>query len=173
MMRPVPQQSGFTLVELLVYISIFMLVSVGSIAFYFSVQDVFTQYQVRQALFVSSTNAMERLLMEIREADTVSMSESVLATSTGALALGSTDTGTTTIAISDSDLIVTAADGTQSVMGTDAVTVSDFVVQHYESDVSELVRVTIGLTAERGGYSEQFELTGAAVVRGSYAYGDE
>ena len=157
---------GFTLVETLVYVGLFALISTGSILALLSLQNLFSQYQAKQALFTASTNIMERVLIEVREADGIVASSSVFNDAVGALSL-ETEAGPLQLALNGTDLEITEA-GSTSLLHAENITVEEFWVWHYEADQSQLVRFQLLLTAESGGYSETMELSGAAVARGTY-----
>ncbi len=160
--------AGFTLMETIIYVAIFMFVSVGSIAVVFTSQELLAQYQVRQSLFVTSTTIMERVLMEVREADATVPAESAFATSTGALAL-ETASGTKQFLLEDNRLTFSDEEGEQTTLQPDSVEVTDFFVEHYTHDGGEFVRISLAVFTAQQDYSETYTLRGGAVIRGSYA----
>ena len=160
---------GFTLVEALIYIAIFVFISVGSIGLVMASQELLSQYLVRQNLFVSGTTIMERVLVEVREADDVVVSGSAFATTTGALALA-TASGTIQFTYDpvESHLLLTESDGRSVSLHADNVAVTEFVVDRYTHDTSTLLRIRVGLLAGRQAYEETYTLRGGAIIRGSY-----
>lgn len=171
MMRP-RYQSGFTLVEVVVYLGIFSFISVASLSLLFSVHGLFMQYQVRQDLFVTSTTVLERLLLEVREADTVQASDSTFATTSSRLVLADTDANEVTFARSGDTLEFTDSTGTTIPLHDSGVRVESFLVRYYEEAERGYVAVTLDLAAEEQQYQETFSLTGGAVVRGMYVQDD-
>ncbi len=160
------KESGFTLVESLVYIGLFVLISTGAIMTLLSLQQLFSQYQVKQSLFVASTNIMERVLVEVREAEDIFTTQSIFNDSQGGIVLQG-ESGTLEFRVEDNQLLLTE-DGNTSVLHADNVAVDEFWIWHYEASQSQLVRFMIRITASVGNYSETIELNGGAVARGLY-----
>ncbi len=160
--------SGFTLVETLVYLFIFILISSGAIGLLFSLNDLFVQYKLKQALLASGTTAMERILMEIREADSVIVSDSVFASSTaGVLVL---DKGVDTIKIDTEagDLGLYKNNLLEGVLHSDEIDVVGTTYYYYDQDGIILIRVKLDLSSTAGLQTEDWSLTGGAIIRSSY-----
>lgn len=159
---------GFTLIEALVYVAILGIVSAGSITLLFNLDDLFFQYRVQQELFSSGTATLDRILTELRQAESIELAQSELATSTiGALTLVS-DATTTSVALLDGDLQITVNGEVEGLLNSSLVTVDGFTVFHYSLARSDLVRVRLVLSANQGEYTETLTLAGAAVIRGTY-----
>ena len=152
---------GFTLVEVLVYMSIFVLLSGGALGLLFSLSDLFTQYKMRQALLTTGTSAMERMVLEIREAD------SVLATSTGMVTLrNSLDTISFQKNGSQLDLYKNGV--LQSTLNTSTVEVMNVSFHSYVLNQVELVRIQLVLRSFVGTQSEAWTINSGVILRGSY-----
>lgn len=167
------KQRGFTLIETIVYLAIFVTVTAASITLLLSLQELTNQYRVKQALLTSGSAIMERTLLEAREARAVVVAESVLASSTaGVLALEvATETATDTVQIIHNGTAVRLLEpaGMQDLHASD-VTVDAFTVFAYETGTTgtQLVRVQLEVSATRRGYTESLTLQGGAIIRGSY-----
>jgi len=160
--------SGFTLVETLVYLFIFILISSGAIGLLFSLNDLFVQYKLKQALLASGTTAMERILLEIREADSVTIADSVFASSTaGVLVL---DKGTDTIKIDTEagSLGIYKNNILEGVLHSDEIEVTGSTYYYYEQDGMVLIRVRLDLSSTVGVQTEDWSLTGGTIIRSSY-----
>ena len=160
--------SGFTLVETLVYLFIFILISSGAIGLLFSLNDLFVQYKLKQALLASGTTAMERILLEIREADSVLVADSVFASSTaGVLVL---DKGVDTIKIDTDggDLGLYKNNALEGVLHSGAIDLVGSTYYYYEQGGVTLIRARLDLSATAGSETETWSLTGGAIIRSSY-----
>ena len=159
---------GFTLVEILVYMAIFILVSTSAIGLLFSLDDLFTQYKLKQALLESGTNIMERLLIEVRESDSVSLADSVLTSSDGTLTL---DKATETIKfIKNGNNLELNRDGVfEGNLNSSNIEILGATFYQYEQNGVELVRVKLDLRSTIEDQSEEWSVSGGAIIRGSYA----
>ena len=160
---------GFTLVEVVTYIALFLFITVGSLSMVLSGQKLLAQYQVKQQLFVTSTTVMEQLLVEVRQAEAVIEAESVFATSTSQLSL-QTASGTKAFSLVDGRLQLQEADGSVLELHSDTVTTTGFTVQYHVGGGSDLVRIGLEFSATGVDYTEQYQLQSGAVIRGTYAY---
>ena len=66
-------QRGFTLVEMLVYLAIFTIITTASVAFLISLDKLIGQYEVETALYRSGSNVMEQIILGARQADQVDL----------------------------------------------------------------------------------------------------
>lgn len=167
-MSPQKKQFGFTLVEMLVYLAIFMIVSVASVGFMLSLNNFIDQYRVETTLYRSGTNIMEQLLLAIRQAEAVDLVNTVVEDPTaGVLTLE--NTATTTIFTFDGSVLAMSINGVDlGDVTTSNVTVESFTVYHYPLSIGEFVRVRLVLTGTiEGAYSKQITLYGGAKVRGA------
>lgn len=166
-MRNQTSQSGFSLVEMIIYVSILSVMSVAAVTFMLSLQDLFKHYRVQQELFSAGTITMERILTEIRTGDEVVLANTTLDDgANGALQIDG-DT-TTTFTLTSGEVIVDVDGVTEGSLTPGSVTVNSFTVHHYDNTLGEMVRVILNMTATVDGYSDTYTLYGGGVVRGSY-----
>ena len=165
--QPIRLVRGFTLVEMLVYLAIFMVVSTASVTFLISLNDFIRQYKIETILYKSGTNAMEQIILGIRQADQVNMLNSTFnSPSTGRLTVE--HGASSTAFLLNAGTLEISIDGTN--LGdvlNDNVSVSEFTVYHYPLAVGELVRVKLRLDATVGTVTKSLTLYGGSVVRGS------
>ena len=162
------QRLGFTLVEILVYISIFVILSVGAIGFLFSLDDLFVQYKLKQNLLASGTTIMERVLLEVREADSLVMADSIIESpSNGVISL---DKGYETVEIlkNGNNLELYRDNNLESIINSSEVEVLGSTFYHYEQNGVELIRVKLDLRSSVESQTEDWTITGGAIIRGSY-----
>lgn len=162
------RNSGFSLIEILVYISIFILVSTSAIGLLFSLSDLFTQYKLKQSLLDSGANMMERVLVEIREADNVVLAQSEIATSTiGTLTL---DKGLETIKFTKvgNNLEFIKNNLFEGNLNSTNVEILGATFYYYEQNGIEFIRLKLDLRSTMGSQIEEWSLSGGAIIRGSY-----
>jgi len=161
---------GFTIVELVIYLAIFLALSIGAISLLFSLNSVLVQHQLKQELLVSGTTALERILLEVREADLVMASSSVLASTTaGRLSLVSASGDVTSFELTNGSLNMIINGTNQGNLVGENTTVNQATFYYYEVNGVELVRVLLDMTAMIGQVSSDWSLEGGAIVRGTYA----
>jgi len=161
--------AGFTLVEGLVYIFMFVILSTGALTLLFSLSDLFVQYELKQDVLSSGTTAMERMLLEIRESDEVTLSGSIIASSTAGVLILENGTSTVRIEKNGNKLEIYKEGVFESVLHTSTVEVPELTFYHYVKDEVELVRIHIKLQSSSGSLTEELDITSGAVIRGSYA----
>lgn len=162
-------KSGFTLVEVLIYIFIFILVSGATLGLLFSMNELFVQYKLKQDLISSGTTAMERILLEIREADTITLAGSTLASSTAGIVTLENNSDTIKIQKNGTQLEIYKNDVFDGLLNKSTVGVTGVTFYHYKKDGVDLVRVKLDLQANGGNQVEVWSVTSGAIIRGSYA----
>ena len=157
---------GFTVVEVLVYLAIFVMVTTASIYLLITLDGVVDRYRVNTLLYRSGTSALEHMVVEMRKADQFNVGGSVTNTrASGALSLVNNST-TTTFTKSGDDLLLSINSVPYGNILTDAVVVNGFTVYRYNTAIGTLVRVKLELTATVGSSSKSTTLYGGAVIRG-------
>lgn len=159
--------NGFSLVEMLVYISVLLVVSVVVVNVIISFSDVLDEQRIKGKIAHTGNGALERMVREIRNADTVDLVNSTFDTGNGVLALANVgNTVTFTATSSGIDLLV--GGGVTTPLVNDEVTVDSLMFHYYTTGNTELVRVilTVSATSSDATFTETFY--GGAVLRGSY-----
>ena len=162
-----PLRSGFTLVEILIYLAIFTILSTASVAFLFSLKDIVGQYRIETILYRSGTDVMEQILLSIRQADTVDLINTVEDDPANGRLVVENDSNTTEFTFTGGELQMVLNGDNLGYLAGDGVTVSSFTVFHYPLGTAQLVRVRVALSGTAGGISKDIILQGGAVVRGS------
>lgn len=160
-------QRGFTLIESLVYIALFVIVSTAAFIALMHYYALFQQYQVRQALFHTGTSAMERVLLEVREAEDIDQDQSVWTANHGHLIV-TVDGEQREVVLVDGVLELRTPEATTS-LNDERVRIDTFTLYPYTSGGITLVRVRIQATSQRDTYQESWEWESAAVARGTYS----
>lgn len=167
MIRVNQKIAGFTLIEILVYLAIFLIITTASIGFMISLDDFIDEYRLETALYRSGTGAMEQILLALRQADNVDLANTILnSPSNGRLTVENSVGTKEFLFIVDELQFILDGDNLGDLTGTDVV-VDDFTVYHYSTGDGELVRVKITLTGTIDSVSKTIKLYGGSVIRGA------
>jgi prepilin-type N-terminal cleavage/methylation domain-containing protein len=165
MMKRHPQK-GFTLVEVLVYLAIFVMVTTAATYLLITLNDVVDRYRVNTILYRSGSSALEHMVVELRQANQFNAAGSVVNTSaTGTLSVINNST-TTTFTKSGDELLFSINSVNYGNIVDDAVEVDGFTVYQYSTTVGTLIRLKLELTATVGSSTKSTTLYGGAVIRG-------
>jgi prepilin-type N-terminal cleavage/methylation domain-containing protein len=167
MMAPCTKEKGFTLIEMLVYIAIFMIVSTASVTLLLSLDDFIDQYQVETALYRSGSSIMEQVVVELRQADQFDVANSLTEnSSTGVLAIVNGAATTRFTKLGD-DIVLTKDDVNFGNLNSERVIVTGFTVYRYTSAAGTLVRVHLQLATSVDDTTKTVDLYGGAIIRGA------
>lgn len=166
-------QRGITLAETIVYAAVLAVLFVIVVHGLLELSRTYKSLTVSRRLTLSSTSLMERMTYEIRQANDVDLSNSILNTSPGKLVLNTTlaDGTPTTVEFSVStSTLVMKQGGTSLGSLTSASTTIDSVIFKLltNGSVSKAVRVETQISATSGGYSKTAKLYNTIILRGSY-----
>lgn len=157
---------GFTLLEVLVYLSILIVVSTVAVSLLVSLDDIIDRYRVDTALYRSGTNVMEQVVVELRRGDEFNVASSVLNDSSiGAVAVNNGATTTIVSRLGD-ELILTINGEEYGNLLQDSVIVTGFTVYKSDTTNGTFVRVKLELTATVESVTKSIDLYGGAVIRG-------
>lgn len=165
-MEKINLKSGFSLVEVLFYISLLVLVAVGSITFLLSLQDLLARQKAERFVSNTASIAMERILFEIRQSNSVNLAGSTLNSTSSVLSL-TRDTGTVQFNLATGTIMITDSSGVGSLTPPEVV-VQNFYAYAYDNGRTELVRVVVQVKSTVASSTINERLEGAVVIRGSY-----
>jgi prepilin-type N-terminal cleavage/methylation domain-containing protein len=166
-MITVKKNSGFTLVEVLVYLAIFLVVSTGAITLIVSLDDFILQYKVETSLYRSSTNVLEQVVTAARQAESFDASNSVLDSSTtGSLVVLKGGVGTVVKRTPTGDITLTVGGVDKGSLLSGNVVSDGFTVYKYDTAVGTFLRVKLDLTATESGITKTTSMYTGAVIRG-------
>lgn len=166
--KTIRSQQGFTLVELLVYLFIFTIITSASIGLVFSLDKLLVQYGLQKDLMTSGVAIMDSLLVEIREADHVIMTDSVIASTTAAVLVFEKGSDVLRLEKEGASINVYRNNIFDRKLNQDKVSVTDLIFFHYTDGESEFIRVSLNLGATLGDQTESWTIGGGALIRGSY-----
>lgn len=159
-------QRGFTLVESLVYVAIVVVVVAASVSVLLSLGGIVQQYQAEQALLRSNTSVLERVVMDIRAAESVHTAASTFDDPAGVLVL-TLPSGQVTYQVIDGVVARQSASGTEELHGT-GVSIEAFTVSMISSGRSDLVLLDIDSAVATNQGTSTRSYTAGAVTRASY-----
>ncbi len=158
---------GFSLVEILVYIALFVLLASAAVASLLSFTDSFKSYRAEKLLTEQVRSAYERMVADIRNATAVDQAGSTFDVSPSTMVLqypgierAYTLTGGA-ITVSENGGAATAVTGP-------AVVVTNFTVQQYDMVATNLLRISITASSTVGDTTVSETYYTSSVLRGSY-----
>lgn len=160
-------QAGFTLIEVIVYIAILVLVSAAAVTALVSFSDVLDNQRVQQRVTSSAQGALERMVHDIRNSTAVNVGGSTLADPDGVLQLTHSG-GDITFARSGGVITVTRGSEPAVPLTSSDVSVDALAFYHYADGPTELVRVSLTVSATSSTQTRTETFYGGAVIRGSY-----
>lgn len=171
-MRYTRKKLGFTLVEMIIYVAFFAMLSVLAINATIMVMRSFYTLRITQSISQSATTAMERMSREIRNAYSVDTINSTFTTSPGRLTLlTKDDLG----ALTTVEFYVTAGNQINMKIGgvdqgsllTRTVTVTELIYYYIYNANSKAIKIEMTLTDNRSGISKTVKYYDTIVLRGS------
>lgn len=159
--------TGFSLVEMLVYLGIFLVIVTSSIGFLFSLDRLIDTYQAETLLYRSGTQVLEMATLAIRQGDQFDTFASIQSSPvTGRMVVANPATSTS-ITKNGGSLDLALNGQSYGNILPPGVTVTGFTVEHYPQAVGEFVRLQVELTATVGTVARSETFYIGAVVRGS------
>ena len=160
------QRQGFTIIELLVYLSILVVVMASSVTFLFSLSGIVTQYRLETELYRGGTAALEQVVLALRQADEFDVGDSITQPSTTGV-LSVNGAGNTQFARVGNDLQLIIDGTNHGDITSDIVFVDGFTVYRYSAANGEFVRVELDLRATIGDQSRSATFYGGSTLRGA------
>lgn len=166
------KQSGFTLVEMVIYVTLFAVISVLAMDATITVMKAFYTLRVEQSINQSATTALERMSREIRNAYNVDTINSTLGTNPGHLILLTTDDAN---ALTTVEFYVTAGNQIgmkvggvdQGLLVSKTITATNLVFTLLSNANSKAVRVSMTLQDTRSAIPKTVNFYDTIVLRGS------
>ncbi len=161
-MRSARKQSGFTLIEILVYLGLVTLLSTALAAFFWNITSVSERNELSQSTAAEARFVIGRLGSIVRNAD------SLESFAPDRIELGNTDSSDTTIVYaSDGNIFVDDGSGVSALIGS-GVRAEDmrFEESHASDGRSQYVTFTLTLRPDQeSGISDGLNIHGAALLR--------
>ncbi len=158
-------KSGFTVLEMLFYISIFVILSLAVINALITMTKAFRENTI-QADIISSGAVMERITREIKQADSVSSISSSL------LRLNTTDEAavakTVQFSLSGANIVLVENDVTTGNLNSPNTSVSSLVFTQITTAQGIAIKVSLSVTSLRDAQARVYDFYDTVVMRGSY-----
>ncbi len=163
---------GFTLVEMIIYIAFFAILSVVAINATIMVMRSFYSLRITQSISQSATTAMERMSREIRSAYNINTANSTFDTSPGRLTVLTKDEIGTLLTV---EFYVTAGNqinmkingADQGSLMTKTVSVTNLIFRQITTTNTKAVKIEMTLTDNRSGITKTNKYYDTIVLRGS------
>ena len=172
MRRRSTNQSGYSLVEAVIYTALVALLSVLLIGCLFIMYRSFKETRANRDLLDSAHTAMERMTREIHTAASVDSAASTLGTSPGVLRLNTTDSGgsakTIQFGLSSGTIQMQDSGSYYGDLTTNKVSISSLVFTEITTTSGTAVRVELSMQALRSPSNKSISLSDTIALRGSY-----
>jgi Tfp pilus assembly protein PilW len=164
--------SGYSLLEIIVYLGIFTVISILVINSFIIVASSFRQIRTNRDLLESGSTAMERISREIREAGSIDIPNSTLGTSPGALQLNSTDSGGEAQLVNFNVLsgAINLTEGgvlTGNLLGSNVI-VTSLIFRRMSTSASEAVKIEMTLQDTRSKHATTKNFYDTVILRNEY-----
>lgn len=162
-------KSGFTLIEMLIYVALLSVMSITAVTTILSLQDMYTSYRINQVLRQTNNVVFERMIADIRRADGVDPFSCVFNDPDGLLDLEIAGNPSAQYHLNGGRVIHTDSNGVSSPLTSDDVTVNtlQFTLINDNGETT-MVRVHMNVTADFGSASSTMSFYTSAVLRGTY-----
>lgn len=166
------QSSGFSLVEAIIYAGLLSLILVSTVSMLLGMSRAYLYLNFSRHIQTSAITAVDRIVRDIRNAQTVNVAQSTLGTSPGVLTL---DTTTATSSpqtiqffVSNGVLRVKQDGGDLGPLTVSDVTVQNLVFRQMNTGISEAIKIELTLTAGTGPTARSVNFYATAILRDSY-----
>lgn len=164
--------SGYALPEVLVYLSLFVLMSVLVVNMLLSMSKAFAEIRANRDMMRSGTSIMERITREIQNAESIDVANSTFGSSPGVLTLVGEDSGgsarTVRFVTSSGAVHVYENDVDQGLLSVNPTTETSLLFNSITTTTGRGVKVAITLTDTRGSNVRTENFYTTATLRGSY-----
>jgi prepilin-type N-terminal cleavage/methylation domain-containing protein len=165
--RALRLQQGFTLIEMVIYISLLALFSVFVINSLISMSRSYTFVRTSHEINTSAYTALERMTREIRESDAVNVGASTFGTSPGQLSLTQSTT-TLVFKVTNGTLYLQKDGVTEGPLTAKNITVDSLKFYRITASSTEAVRLELGLANGSGIYSDHATFYSTVILRNGF-----
>ena len=166
------KNSGFTLIETLVYISVLVIILVFVVNTVSLITKSYNGLKVSRSINSSATSILERISREIRWSSSIDEGLSVFNTDLGILTLNTLDDDGNIIQakffIENGDLKIEKPVGIISPLNIGGAEVQKMILHKIDTGVSDMVKIELELSGEWGDRSKTETFYNSVVLRESY-----
>ena len=165
-MRNSNLQKGYSLMELLIYVALFSILSVVIVNSLVTVMKTYNAAQAYRRLQSNGELVMERMTREIRSAN--SITAATYDSNSGSISISNSDSSgavhSITMNIANGAVVVTD-NGVSGSLTTAEVIVTKLILRHITSSAGEGVKIELGLSTSNG-YSASAPFYSTVMLRG-------
>lgn len=166
------KNTGFTLIEMIIYIAFFAILSVVAVNGTIVVMKSFYELRLTQSVNSSATVALERMSREIRNAYDIDLTQSTFGTSPGRLTLKTKDSlgaNTTMEFYVDGSNQLNLREGgvDKGQLVTKTVSLTNLVFRSITTTNSKAIKIEMTLKDSRAASAQTVKLYDTIVLRGS------
>lgn len=166
------KESGYTIIELLVYIAVLAFMMMIIVSSLIGISQVYRQVRIVEVLNSNANTAVETIAREIRTAISVDTGASTLDSASGVLKLNSRtlagDTKTVTFSLSSGRVEMSENAVSLGPITSVNATVSELYFEHIDTGVSEAVKYYATVNVGSGDYARSETFYNTIVLKGSY-----
>ncbi|HJN62668.1 MAG TPA: type II secretion system protein [Candidatus Paceibacterota bacterium] len=166
------RNKGFTLIEMIVYVAILSIVFVLIINTLLIITRSYKSIKLTNDINNSASISLERIIREVRAAESVNTSSSILGSNPGKLVLNTTNNlGAPLVLdfyVENNSLKLNKNAVLSGVLTKDNVEVTGLIFRHITSSSSQAVKIELTLTGTERNTTKIDSFYSTAVLRGSY-----
>ena len=164
--------NGFTLVETVLYVALFITLSIMAMNALFQTIKAFNDLRISRDINDSSVTIMERLTRDIKSANGIDMANSTFGTSPGRLTLHTMNASGTPLTveyyIASSTLRIRENGVDKGSLMSASTRVDNLVFRYITTGVTEAVKTELHIYSSRGTVNDVDHFYNTSVLRGSY-----
>lgn len=165
-MKPLSFKSGFSLVEMLIYVALLVLILMSVVNIVFSFSKSYEQLVALRVAEHTGLTSMERMIRDIHGGTSVDTAESIFNVSPGALTIVTLAT-TTKFYVVDGELRVDVNGEYIGPLSSSAAKLSSLVFQLIETDNSQAVRIEMVVEGIQGSVVRSKTYITTAILKNS------
>jgi len=146
------KQNGFALVEMLIYIIIFVLIALSIVSSLTYITKSYRQLKNERDILISAQTVLNEITLDVRQAKNIDSTNSLFNSATGRLTLLGKRTDNTDLKyefyLTNGQIHLKENDVERGALTSDQVTVSEFYVYRLVNSITEGITVRLKLEAE-------------------------
>lgn len=167
-------KKGFTLIETIIYIAIFGIVSLFAVNIIFTTVKAYNNFKIVKDLKSAAEISLERMSREIRIANDIDISRSILGVNFGKIYLNTVDFDTGSLKtvefFSSGGALIMVQNGLlQDYLTSSSTEVSNLVFREIiSSTTSKAIKIEMELTVRNAGFEKSEKFYTTAILKNSY-----